>query len=205
MPVLPIAPPVVVPPVDDPVEPVPLIEPEVVPSDDDEPPIEPDVPLVPDELLERPERREWRPLDPVVEPVVDPLVDWPPIVPSVDEPDIVPLPVDPVPIEPLPMEPLPIEPVLDWPPIDPPVAEPPPVVCAPASAGIARATAAIVIRIRIIFLLHGMMFQSIGGRLRSLSSNYRPVWARWSNIWSLRTKAIIASTTGTPRIPTHGS
>src|SRR3989344_139659 len=33
----------------------------------------------------------------------------------------------------------------------------------------------------------------------------QPHCARWSSFWSARTSAIIASTTGVPRMPTHGS
>jgi cytochrome c553 len=36
-------------------------------------------------------------------------------------------------------------------------------------------------------------------------SKIYPHWARWRSFWSASTNATIASTTGAPRMPTHGS
>lgn len=204
VPVLPIEPPEVMPPLavpDEPLGELPMVELELLPSVDVEPPIvlpliEPLVPLVPVVLLpdERPARREperllrlpvevldWPLMLPVPmePPLIDPLLPIVPlIVPSVEEPDVLPLPVLPV----------------DWPPMLPPLVEPEPaeplVVWATAIAGIQSAAAAIIIGIR-IFSSPADDAQTVRHRSpfhRSAPATTRyvvpspvvpPVWARW--------------------------
>ena len=127
-------------------------------------------------------RVEWRVAERVEVLVdIDGLVVWVPV-------DMPPIEPDEVPVE-LPIEPLPAEPEV-------------PPVWAIAMAGIASAAAAAK-RVNFMSVSPNIPLTQRFGTDGSSSAQLH--WARWSNAWSASTSATMASTTGTPRMPTHGS